>query len=290
MREPAMIRARGDGVEIQLAEWEGGGEDVVCVHGLTANCRCWDVIAPAIAPTHRLLAVDLRGRGLSDKPRTGYSEEHHIRDLIRVMDDLQLERAVLMGHSLGGYIAMGCAARHPERVKGLILLDAGGELSQDHWDRVTAAIKPSIDRLELTFPSPETFLNIMKQVPFLQPWSDAIETWLRYDIEAAADGVRSRIRPENIREEVSNKRRTGAARLYKDLSCPVLVLRAMKGILQPDDILLPQEAVDRMAREIPDAKYVNLNEANHYSILFQPNRERDGEILAFLEEIRGPKE
>ncbi len=284
MQEPAMIRAMGDGIQIQLAEWKGGGEDVICIHGLTANCRCWDVIAPAISPGHRLLAVDLRGRGLSDKPPTGYSEEHHIRDLIKVMDDLQLERAVLMGHSLGGYIAMGCAAMHPERVKGLILLDAGGELSQEHWDRVTAAIKPSIDRLEQTFPSAEAFLDLMKQVPFLQPWSDSIETWLRYDIETAADGVRSRIRPENIREEVANKRRTGAARLYKDLPCPVLVLRAMEGILQPDDILLPQEAVDRMVREILDVRCVNLKDTNHYSILFQPNLERDREILAFLGE------
>jgi len=284
MTEPTMIRAKGDGLEIQLAVWEGDGKTILCIHGLTANCRCWDVIAPAIAPTHRVVTLDLRGRGLSDKPATGYSETHHLSDILAVMDDLDIERSFLLGHSLGGYIAMGFAARHPDRVEGLILMDAGGELSQAHWDRVTAAIKPSIDRLEQTFPSTDHFLGLMQQVPFLNPWSSAIETYLRYDVKPVADGVRSRIQPSHIREEVSNKRQTGAAQFYSKLTCPVLILRATDGILTPDDVLLPEEAVKKMVREIADARCVDLKGTNHYSILFQPNRERDREILSFLQD------
>jgi len=282
MSEPTMIRAKGDGIEIQLAVWEGKGKTLLCVHGLTANCRCWDVIAPAISPTHRVITLDLRGRGLSDKPETGYSEAHHLSDLRGIMDDLELEKAYLMGHSLGGYIAMGFAAENPDRVEGLILMDAGGELSPSHWDRVTAAIKPSIDRLEMTFPSTDQFLNLMKPVPFLNPWSPAIENYLVYDIKPVAEGVRSRIRPEHIREEISNKRQTGAAPYYSRLTCPVLILRATDGILTPDDVLLPEAAVAKMEREIADARCVDIDGTNHYSILFQPNAKRDREILAFL--------
>ena len=131
MQEPTMIRAKGDGIELQLAVWEGKGKPVICVHGLTANCRCWDVIVQSLVNRHRVLAVDLRGRGLSDKPATGYSEEHHLTDLKCVIDDLNLEEVVLMGHSLGGYISMGFAARHPERVAGLILRATDGILADD---------------------------------------------------------------------------------------------------------------------------------------------------------------
>jgi len=283
MTIPYMVRAKGDGVNIQLADWAGKGKNVISVHGLTANCRCWDVIAPAVAPKHRLLAVDLRGRGLSDKPDTGYSEEHHLRDLKCVMDDFRLEKAVLMGHSLGGYISMGFAARHPERVAGLILIDAGGDLSQAHWDKVTTAIKPAIDRLERSFPSIDAFLNLMKLAPFLQPWSDEIETYFRYDVIEDEGGVRSRIHPAHIREEVSNKRETGAAQYYSKLNCPVLILRATEGILTPDDILLPDHAVEKMMNAISNARCVDITGTNHYSILFQPNKVRDTEISTFLD-------
>ena len=285
MIKPSMINAKGDGIKIHLASWEGKGKNVIGVHGLTANCRCWDVIAPAVAPKHQLFALDLRGRGLSDKPPTGYSEEHHLRDLKCIMDDLQLENTLLMGHSLGGYISMGFAARHPERVAGLILIDAGGDLSQEHWDRVAEAIKPAIDRLEMIFPSVDACLDLMKQAPFLQPWSKEIETYFRYDLTEGSEGVRSKIQPKHIREEVSNKRETGAGQYYSKLNCPVLILRATEGILTPDDILLPDHAVQKMMNDIPNARYVDLKGTNHYSILFQPNIVRDREISAFLDAL-----
>jgi pimeloyl-ACP methyl ester carboxylesterase len=282
MSEPVMSRAKGDGVEIQLATWEGEGRTILCVHGLTANCRCWDVIANALAPKHRVIALDLRGRGLSGKPPSGYSEEQHLRDIHHLLKDMGLEKAVLMGHSLGGYISMCLAAEHPEQVEGLILMDAGGDLSQDHWDRVAAAIRPSLERLEKIFPSLDDYIEAMKQVPVFQPWSHAIETYFRYDLEDVENGMRSRIRLAHIQEEVKNKRQTGAAPFYSKISCPVLILRAPEGILVEDDILLPQGAVNRMLKDIPDARIVNVKGTNHFSILFQPNEERDQSILTFL--------
>jgi len=63
----------------------------------------------------------------------------------------------------------------------------------------------------------------------------------------------------------------------------VLILRATEGMVAQDDILLPEEALKMMLQEIPDAKCVNLQGANHYSIVLQPNKKRDHAILAFLE-------
>ena len=220
MQQPIMRRVRGDGVQIELAVWEGRGKNVLAVHGLTANCRCWDLVARSLTPAHRLLAVDLRGRGCSDKPPTGYSEQRHVGDLKAVMDDLGLQEAVLMGHSLGGYIALAFAAEHPQRVSGLIIMDAGGDLSPEQWERVSAAIKPALQRLLQTFPSVEAYLGQMKRAPVFQPWSETIENYFRYDLEQTNEGVRSKIRFEHISEEMANKRQTPPARYYPLIRCP----------------------------------------------------------------------
>ena len=62
MIEQIIKKAKGDEVEIQLAIWEGQGKKVLCTHGITANCHCWEGVASTLSPRHRVLAMDLRGR------------------------------------------------------------------------------------------------------------------------------------------------------------------------------------------------------------------------------------
>jgi pimeloyl-ACP methyl ester carboxylesterase len=287
MTEPIMKRAKGDGVKIQLARWKGKRENILCIHGLTANSRCWDRIVSELVPEFRVLAIDLRGRGLSDKPLTGYSIEQHVRDIHCLLEDQKLERVTLMGHSLGAYISLAFAARHPDRVKKMILMDAGGHLSQSRWDKVHVAIKPSVDRLGQIFTSYEDFTALLKQAPFLQPWTRFLDTYFRYEIEEVNGGVRSRTPVESIREEISNIRSFDAARLYPRISCPVLILRATDGILSKDDMVLTEDAAERMVSEIADTRRVDVTNTNHYSILFGANEMRDGAILNFLEGKQG---
>ena len=285
MTEPIMKRAKGDGIEIQLACWEGKRENICCIHGLTANSRCWDRIVSGLIPEFRVLAMDLRGRGLSDKPPKGYFIEQHVQDIYCLLEDQKLERVTLMGHSLGAYISLAFAARHPDRVKKLILIDAGGHLSQSRWDKVHVAIKPSVDRLGLVFPSFEDYTALLKQAPFLQPWTRFLDTYFRYEIEEVDGGVRSRTLVEGIREEISNIRSFDAASLYPRISCPVLILRATDGILSRDDMVLTEDAAERMVREIVDAGCVDVTNSNHYSILFGANEVRNRAILNFLKGV-----
>jgi len=283
MSDPVMKRARGDGIQIQLATWEGKGQPILCVHGVTANCRCWDLIASTLVPENNILAMDLRGRGLSDKPSSGYSLQHHIQDIFCVLDDLKQERIVLMGHSLGAYISLAFAANYPERTEKIILMDGGGQLTQDQWDKFSLAIKPSLDRLGRVFPSFDAYVALVKLAPFLQPWSQALEDYFRYESEAVEGGVRSRINPANIMEEAQNIRQEAPSKYYSKVACPVLILRATDGILSNDDLVLPESAVDRMVSEIPDALRIDIKGANHFSILFQPNETRDRVIREFFE-------
>jgi pimeloyl-ACP methyl ester carboxylesterase len=282
MPEPIMIKAKGDGHKIQLAVWEGKGKQILCIHGITANSRFWDCLASALASHHRVIAMDLRGRGLSDKPPTGYSIEHHCKDILALMNDQGLERPVLMGHSLGAFISLVFAAKYPQRVDRLILVDGGGKLSETQMAKVFAGIKPSLDRLGQVFPSIEAYLLQMKQAPYLQPWNSYMETYFRYEIEEVEGGVRSRVHPKHIEEEARNLGKVDSSQFYTKVTSPTLILRATKGMLAEDDLLLPEDVADRMAREIPNAKRVNVEGTNHYSILFQPNKKRDQAILEFL--------
>ena len=279
-----MIKAKGDGLKIQLALWEGKGKQILCIHGLTANSRFWDCLASALSPHHRVIAMDLRGRGLSDKPPTGYSIEHHCKDVLSLIDDLGLKRPVLMGHSLGAFISLVFTAKYPQRVDRLILVDGGGKLSETQMAKVFAGIKPSLDRLGQVFPSIEAYLLQMKQAPYLEPWNSYMETYFRYEVENVEGGVRSRVHPKHIEEEARNLGKVDSSQFYAKVTSPTLILRATKGMLAEDDLVLPEDVAERMVREIPNAKKVDLEGANHYSILFQPNKMRDQTILKFLNE------
>jgi len=282
--EPKGEKVRGDGVDIFLAVWEGRGKNLLAVHGLTANCRCWNPIAGALTPRHRLSAMDLRGRGRSDKPASGYSIDIHAGDILALLDHLGMKEVVLLGHSLGAFISLVFAARNPSRVSRLVLVDGGGKLSAEQTARVFAGIKTSLERLGKTFPSFEAYVGILRKAPFLQPWSEALENYFRYEVEEVPAGVRPRIRPEAIQEEIMNLTRMDVSLFYSQVQCPVLILRATEGVLYSDDILLPEDVVGRMVREIPGAKRVDVEGTNHYSILFQDNPARDRAILQFLEE------
>jgi len=282
MTNPRMMKAKGKGIQIQLAVWEGKGKQILCLHGLTANCRSWDCLASGLAPSHRLLAMDLRGRGLSDKPSSGYSIEHHCQDILSLMEDLGLERPVVMGHSLGAFISLVFAAQNPDRVDRLILVDGGGKLSEAQMAKVFAGIKPSLDRLGQVFSSFEAYVALLRQAPFLKPWNSFMEDYFRYEVEAVEGGVRSRVHPEHIAEEASRLREVDSAQFYRRVTAPTLILRATRGMLAEDDLLLPEDVAARMVEEIPPAKRVDLEGTNHYSILFQPNGERDRAILEFL--------
>jgi pimeloyl-ACP methyl ester carboxylesterase len=284
MSEPIMKKARGDGIEIQLSIWEGAGKPVLCLHGLTANSRCWGTIGRALAPDHRIVAMDLRGRGLSDKPPTGYSIDHHCRDIQAVLQDLGLDRVVLMGHSLGAFISLAFAAKHPDLVERVVLVDGGGKLSDEQMAKVLAGIKPAVDRLGQVFPDFDAYVELLRAAPFFKNWTEAHEAYFQYETERVEGGIASRVQPDHIQEELANLSNVDSSKFYPDIRCPVLILRATEGMLAQDDILLPRDVAERMCSEISHARCTDINGTNHYSIVFEPNEERDEVIREFLKD------
>lgn len=282
MTEPYMFKSKGNGIDMQLAQWGSGEECLLCVHGMTANCRCWDRLAPALSGRHRVLGVDLRGRGLTDKPASGYSLEHHVKDLHELLGHLGLKRVTLLGHSLGAYISVVFSSLYPDKVAKLILLDGGGQLSQKRWDSIERVIKPSLERLEQTFASFEAYTEPLKKAPLFQPWTAFHDQYFKHDVKRIDQGVRSRINPLHIRQEIDDIRNKNFAGYYRDIACDVLILRATRGFLGDEDLLLPVDVVTDMLNAIPGSRDVPVEGVNHFSILFDQHAARDSALSSFL--------
>ena len=115
-------RVRAGNVELHYAE-AGGGEDVViCLHGWPQNWFEWRHLMPALADRHRVLALDLRGFGSSDAPRSGYEKETMAGDVLAAMDALGIERAKLVGHDWGAWIGFLLCLREPQRFERFLAL------------------------------------------------------------------------------------------------------------------------------------------------------------------------
>jgi pimeloyl-ACP methyl ester carboxylesterase len=119
----AKVRIHGHDVFYRA---EGEGSPVVLIHGIAGCSATWDAVAPRLAPKHTVVAPDLLGHGESAKPRGDYSLGAYasgVRDLLAVLGH---ERVTVVGHSLGGGIAMQFAYQFPERCERLVLVGSGG--------------------------------------------------------------------------------------------------------------------------------------------------------------------
>ena len=283
--QPEYKKVLGDGVKIQVAIWKGNGKNIFCVHGISSNCRVWDNIAKNLIPEHTVYAMDLRGRGHSDKPEKGYSLKIHCEDIRKVIDNLKIKPVIFMGHSLGAYIGIVFSALYPEYVEKLVLFDGGAKLSPIQSMKIFQSIKLSLDRLGKVYSSFDEYLSIMKKAPFLQPWQDYFDEYYRYEVEFLPDGkVIPRTPSYVIKEEAENLKKENANNYYEKIKCPVYILRATEGMLSDDDLLLPEKSLKNMLKKIKNVKVFNIEGTNHYSITFHPNPERDKILKQILNE------
>jgi len=113
-------------------EVSGRGPVVVFLHGFTGSHNDWRQQVAAIADRFQTIALDLRGHGQSEAPKSenGYSIYHNSADLLGLLNHLAIDRCCLVGHSMGGFTALQFALDHPERLWGLVLVDT----SSGEWD------------------------------------------------------------------------------------------------------------------------------------------------------------
>lgn len=112
------------GTRVRIESYKGNGPAMLMMHGITSSGADFEPVLPGLLEFCSPIIVDLRGHGLSDKPISGYHYRHYVADLQAVIVALQLDRPIVLGHSLGGIIAMHWAAQHPEAARALIVEDS----------------------------------------------------------------------------------------------------------------------------------------------------------------------
>ena len=111
-------------VELEVLDWGGAGDPLVFLAGMSMNAHAFDDFAPRFRDTHRVIGITRRGHGASSWPDSSYSTQRRVEDIRIVLDSLGLERVTFAGHSLAGEEITHFASEYPERVEGLIYIDA----------------------------------------------------------------------------------------------------------------------------------------------------------------------
>lgn len=270
------------GVRLRYLDHAGGEPPLVLLHGLSANAHSFGgLVAAGLAPAHRVIAPDLRGRGASDKPATGYTMADHARDVLGLLDHLGLGRVVLGGHSFGALLSIYMAARHAERVERVVVIDASLELQP----QVRELLRPSLERLELVHASADEYLARIREAPYIAGmWDEALEAYYRAEIAVGEDGTaRSVTSAAAIAQALDGVVAEPWPELARQVMQPVLLLNALEpyGPAGSPPLILPEHA--RAAADIfPDARYVAVP-GNHLTLVFGAHASIVcREILAFV--------
>jgi pimeloyl-ACP methyl ester carboxylesterase len=118
-----------EGVQLEVLDFGGHGSTILLLPGLGATAHSYDELAPLLAQQHRVLAITRRGTGYSSKPDFGFDTPRLAQDVLRVMDTLDIGKALLVGHSIAGDELTWLGGHHPERFSGLVYLDAAYDRS-----------------------------------------------------------------------------------------------------------------------------------------------------------------
>jgi esterase len=251
-------------------DWPGAPPAALLLHGIGNYGRFWDSVADQVSGRLRLVAPDARGHGDSDRPDEGYSAEQYVADALAVADALEVDRFVLVGHSMGGSHAMLLAARNPERVLSLVILDVGPELLPEGRDRA--------HRLLAT--RPERFATEAEALAYLRETSigyaePVYENRMRWAFSRDADGglVWRASQTALLRTLEDRVRSERLWALLERIDCQTIVVRGTRSYV------LGAETAQRMVRLLPRGRLVEVD-SGHNVPLERPQETADAILEA----------
>ncbi len=255
-----------NGIRLHYLEFAGEGPTILLSHGLTANAHAFDgLIQAGLSPKFRVISVDLRGRGLSSQPED-YSMMAHTQDIIGLLDNLHIEKAIMGGHSFGAFITMHLAYHYPERAQKLLLMDAAAQMHPNTREM----LQPTLSRLGKKIASFETYIEQVKQMPFLQDaWEDHMLSYYRADVEELEDGsVLPRSKPEHIAKATDAVLGEPWADYIAGVSQPALLINATGSYGDSDaPPLLPKENALETVDMMQNCQYQEVA-GNHQTMLY----------------------
>ncbi len=254
-----------------IYDLRGHGIPVLWIHGFPLGRWLWDPQVTALADTARSIAVDLRGFGGSSAPEGPYTMEVYAADLRGLLDALGIDRVVLAGLSMGGYIAFAFYAAYPERVQGLILADTRHQADTPEARAHRYALIERI-RAEGTPAAVEAFLPRLFGATTQRERPDLVETLRRKMLTNPAAGLIGALQ--------AMAERPDRTELLPSIRVPTLVL------VGEEDAVTPPEVARQMAEGIPGARLAVIPQAGHLANVEAPEAFNET-VRAFLQELGG---
>ncbi|MEO8192753.1 MAG: alpha/beta hydrolase [Gemmatimonadales bacterium] len=258
------------GLRMHYLDYPGPGPAIVLLHGLSANANEFGgLLDEDLADNHRVIAPDLRGRGRTGKPESGYSMGDHAADVIALLDHLGLDKVVMGGHSFGALLSIFLAANYPARVARVIVIDAAIVFHPD----TEKLLKPSLARLARILPSADAYIDEVKGAAHVAgAWDSALEGYYRAELQHNADGTaQSLTSARAVEQALRGVAVEEWASLVGRVCHPVLLLNAGEAYGPPGSPpLVPPEHARATADAFPDCRYV-LVPGNHLTMVFGEN-------------------
>jgi pimeloyl-ACP methyl ester carboxylesterase len=260
-----------DGVQLHYVE-AGEGPPLVLLHGLNGSTFGFRLLTPYLAPHFRTIAVDLMGFGYSDRPQhRDYSLGAQARLVAGLLDALGIEDAFILGHSLGGAVAMHLALEFPERVDGLILVSSASDSETRRGLRSSRLVRPLLPIIAAFTVQNQHFRRMSLQSACYDPSFVTAELMEGY---MAPTRVKGHLRALG---SLMVDRHKDAPLDPSAISQPVLILWGA------DDRWLPASHGERLRALIPDSKMIVIEKAGHLVLEEQPG-EAARAVTVFLQE------
>ncbi len=253
-----------DGLNLHYRDYAGPADrpPILCLHGLTRNSRDFENIADRLAGDWRVITVDFRGRGKSDydPEPSRYMPPTYAADVLQLLDELGIDKAVFIGTSLGGIVTMIVAGFAPQRIAGAVLNDVGPELDKAGLDRIRGYVGQAGQ-----FASWDEAASAFARLHSDRHPSYGPDEWRRYAMRVARETERGIELDYDLAiaqpfSAMDDNAASGADAwpLYHGLSGrPVLILRGGKSDL------FPVEVAERMREALPGAELVTVPNVGH---------------------------
>jgi len=246
-----------------------GQPELVLLHASSDNCQVWEGQLARFTQRYRVLAVDLRGFGRSEAPEGLYSTEIYARDVVALLVALGIERAYLLGHSMGGSVARWAASLWSGRVEALVLANAANNrTSQPRWHQAMTALAAEVEREGMSAITGRRMLRLFAP-GFAHRDPEAVARYAAMRMINDSQGYARTLR---------NGRGQSPAPPLGTIACPVLLITGDR------DPLSDLEEAHQMAAQLRDGRLVVLENCGHVCPVERP-QEFSRAVLDFLAEV-----
>jgi non-heme chloroperoxidase len=277
-------------VKLEVLDWGGTGRPLVLLTGIGDTAHVFDTFAPKLVPAYHVYGITRRGFGASSAPKPdceNYSADRLGDDILTVLDALKLGRPVLVGHSIAGEELSSIGSRHPEKVAGLIYLDAGyayayydDHAAQGEWMFDSSLLRRELEQFSSPAPPRERKTQTKHLLEISLPRFERDLQEYQKQLQAVLDNSPGPPDTPRVRSNVAILK---GIQIYKGVKCPVLAIFADPHALGPqagadptqraamiaDDLARTSEQADAFQAGNPSAHVVRMPNAEHR--VFQSN-------------------